>query len=94
MDAKILAAVICQLGCRSRLKVRDAVDPESWAKWLIAPVEGYLEAQGCGPWAVREVEWIEVDLGSHSLTHVIAELAAAGIPAEVVGRLVRIRCDG
>lgn len=42
-----------------RLKPKDHPEPESWGHYLIAPVPGYIEING--PWAVRHVEWVEVN---------------------------------
>ncbi len=62
-----------------RIKPMRALDPGTWCRWLIIPVEGYLETGSTGPVPVRDVEWVDVDP---------MEIVAEGrlIPARYVDR--------
>ncbi len=44
-----------------RVKLHEHDQPTDWSKWLIAPVEGYLELENCGPLPVKDVEWLETE---------------------------------
>ena len=90
----VVADIAQRFGSRSRIKLRGASVPEPWGNWLIAPSAGYLEADGCGPWAWREVEWVEVDPGDHGAAPIAAAFKHAGLTAEVVECVVRVACWG
>lgn len=89
-----VAAVVRRLGCRSRLVLRGKAEAEPWASWLICPVAGYLEPEGCGPWPAVAVAWIDVDPGPHDQAGVVAALGAAGLSAAVVAGHVRVLATG
>jgi len=91
---EVVADVARRFGRRSRLKLRGEGEPEPWGGWLIAPAAGYLEADGSGPWAWREVEWVEVGPGDAGAGPAAAAFAAAGLPTELVGGAVRVFCVG
>jgi hypothetical protein len=46
---------------RYRIKPMHEPDPGAWCRWLIIPVEGYLETGSTGPVPMQDVEWIDVD---------------------------------
>ena len=93
-DCGPIAAIVGQLGCRSPIKLRGAAEPEPWAAWLITPAAGYLEPDRCGPWLIRDVEWVEVAPVPHDPATVVAAFAAAGLPATVVAGNVRVPARG
>jgi hypothetical protein len=94
MHCALVADVAKRYGRRSRLKLRREEEPEPWGNWLIVPTPGYLEAECCGPWAWREVEWVEVDVGDHGSGPVAAAFVGAGLPAQASGQVVRVACGG
>ncbi len=87
-----VADVARRFGRRCRLRLRSEVGPELWGRWLIAPSAGYLEAEGGGPWAWRELEWVEVDVGEAGAGPAAEALAVAGLAAEVAEGVARILC--
>ena len=93
-DCEPLAAVVRQLGCRSRLVLRGEAAAEPWASWLICPVAGYLEPEGCGPCPARAVAWVELDPGPRGSAEAVAALAAAGLSAAVVAGYIRVPAAG
>lgn len=89
---------------RYRIKPVHEPDPGEWFRWLIIPVEGYLETGSTGPVPVRDVEWVDVDpveiveQGRLIPTRyvdrsdaIVRALRETGAAIEIVDGLVRVR---
>jgi hypothetical protein len=91
LSCDALAEIISRFGGRSRFKLRGEVEVEPWGSWLIAPVSGYLEIGGCGPYSISELEWVETEPGSAGPEALLAALTEAGLSASVVQHAVRVQ---
>ena len=92
-SCQAVADVARRFGRRCRLRLRDEVGPEPWGRWLISPSAGYLEVEGCGPWAWRELEWVEVDVGAAGVGLAAEALAATGLAVEATEGVARVLCQ-
>lgn len=59
MNISELIALVQEIECEARIKLKNHSEPENWS-WVIEPVAGYIESGG-GPWSFRDVEWIEIN---------------------------------
>lgn len=44
-----------------RLKIQNESLSSEWSNWLIQPTESYIEAERQGPYAIKEIEWIDIN---------------------------------
>jgi hypothetical protein len=49
------------LKCRYRCKIRHESLTLDWSNWLIQPTESYVEVERQGPYALHQIEWIDID---------------------------------
>lgn len=49
------------LNCRYRFKIKHESLTLDWSNWLIQPTENYLEVERQGPYALHQIEWIDID---------------------------------
>ncbi|MBD2724551.1 DUF6678 family protein [Hymenobacter armeniacus] len=100
-----IAALLNQLKCQPRLKLKHDNTPEAWSNMGIGlPVRGYIELNG--PWPFREVEWLEINpivmerVGrlvapkqwSH-LEQIASFLQLEGVEYKIIDGMVRIPFD-
>jgi len=55
-----VVAAVCGLRLEVKLQARGLENPESWTKFLIVPVNGYIESNS-GPVPFRDIEWLLVN---------------------------------
>ncbi len=44
-----------------RLKIKNQLIVQDWSQWLTQPGDSYIEAAAQGPYAVDDVEWLEIN---------------------------------
>ena len=83
-------------GFRFRVKWTGDDNLAGWSNWVVCPSPGYLES-GCGPVAVREVEWLDIAItdtkGADQRSEVFAALASIGVNYHETPESIQVRLD-